>query len=268
MAWLACADSQAMRLSEKGRADMVTKFKLDNGNYLIPIELPGKSGKRTPEEEDAAKALIEGAKQEHPEAFVTAVKWGWRMFKAIVIEGNRELYETIVHEEDVVQKRKIRDDRCIISDGNGRTIRCPLRLPNPEYDPNKPTGEGNRKTIKNSCDGCPYNTFDRPDFTNQSLESMVVNSEEHEENIPARLKTEMQSDAERYDSACKEILDFIAEKYLDKLPDFTLRLSELSRSEIAKTLGKNTSSLYKMSKGLKQDLFNLLDSLWYLDINR
>ena len=170
MAWLACADSQAMRLSEKGRADMVTKFKLDNGNYLIPIELPGKDGKRTAEEEEAAKALIEGAKQEHPEAFVTAVKWGWRVFKAIVIEGNRELYETIVHEEDVVQKRKIRDDRCIISDGNGRTIRCPLRLPNPEYDPNKPTGEGNRKTIKNSCDGCPYNTFDRPDFTNQSLE--------------------------------------------------------------------------------------------------
>lgn len=247
---------------------MVTKFKLENGNYLIPIELPGGNGKRTPEEEDAAKALIEGAKQEHPEAFVTAVKWGWRVFKAVVIEGSRELYEAIMHEEDVVQKRKIRDERCIISDGNGHTIRCPLRLPNPEYTPDKPVGAGNRKTIKNSCDDCPYNTFDRPDFTNQSLEFMTCSSEDDDDDIPDKLKTEMQSDAERYISARKEILDFIAEKYPEKLQNFTLRFAELSRSEIAKILGKNTSSLYKMSKGLAQDILNRLNSTWYLDINR
>lgn len=247
---------------------MVTKFKLNNGNYLIPLELPGENGKRTPEEAEAAKAIIDDARLNHPDAFIAPVKWGWRVFKAVVIEGDRELYETILHEEDVVQKRKRSDERCIISDGDGHAVRCPSQLPNPEYDPTKPQGKGNRKTIMNTCDGCPYNNFDRPDLTTQSLDGMLATDEDDNEELPDALKVGMQREADRYLAARKEVLDMIAKKYPDKLPEFILRLAEWNPNEIAGKLGKNTSGLYKLGKGITHDLLELLDSLWYLNIHR
>ena len=247
---------------------MITKFEKENGNYNIPIELPGNYGKKTPEEIADTKAIIESVKQEYPDAVISTVKWGWRIFRAIVIEGDRDLYETIMHEEDVVQKRKSRDERCIISDGSGHAVRCPSQLANPEYDHGKPQGKGNRKTIMNTCDGCPYNTFDRPDFSTQSLEDMLATDEDDENDFPDALKAGIQRESDRYLAASKEVLDLIARKYPDKLPEFPLRLAEVKGSEIAKILGKNTSSLYKIGKGITNDLLELLDSLWYLNIKR
>ena len=257
-----------MGLSGKVRADLLTKFKIDDDRYLVPIEIPGQNGKRTPEETEAAKTLIDGIKQEYPGAFIAPVKWGWRVFMAIVIEGDRDLYRTIMHEEDVVQKRKRSDERCIISDGNGHAVRCPSQLPNLEYNPNKPQGKGNRKTIMNNCNGCPYNNFDRPDFTTQSLNDIVEMRDGDEEEIPDALKMGMQREADRYLAARKEVLDMIAKKYPDKLPEFTLRLAEWNRNEIAERLDKNPSGLYKLGKGITNDLWNLLDSLWYLSVHR
>lgn len=253
--------------SPETEAVMVSKFKIGDDKYLIPLELPGENGKRTPEEAEAAEALIAGVKQEYPSAYVSTVKWGWRIFKAVVIEGDRELYKTLIHEEDVMQKRKILEDRCIISDEAGKAMPCPPRLSNPDYDPSKPNDKDNPKTLKNSCEGCPYNTFDRPDFTNQSLEAMAEQAEDDDEDLPDRLKTTMQSESDRYLAARNEVLAFIAKEYPDRLLEFSMLLSEVKRSEVAKHLGKNTSSLYKISKKLKRDLWDLLDSLWYLNLN-
>lgn len=42
--------------------------------------------------------------------------------------------------------------RCNISAGNGKSKICPLRCPNPDYK----EGNGQAKTLANSCDTCPY----------------------------------------------------------------------------------------------------------------
>ena len=267
VAWLPCADNKAMRLSEKGRAVMVTKLDLENGRYLVPIKVL--SVDMTQEESEYVhNTLMPGLRANYPRCFIDTVKLGWKIFSAVVVEGDRNLYNAFVPDLDAEQKSELQDKRCIIPDGKGKTKRCPLRLPNPNFDPNRKEDEKtNPKTIKNSCEGCPFDTFDKPNYSMQSLEGLAWQNDDGEE-LPFEIGVSMDYEANRYIKARDEILALVAAKYPEKLDEFTLLLDGDNRKQVAETLNKNKSSVYKLGKGLKKDLLDLLDTLWYIDINR
>lgn len=246
---------------------LIRTFNLGNGRYRIPIELAvAKNGKLTEEEILANKINITRAEQYDKDSFIANVKYGWRIFKAIIIHGDETLFKLLIKEEDHIQKKYTSEGRCIVPNGRGGIKRCPLRLPNPYYNPKQPPAKNNPKTIKNSCDGCPFNTFDKPSFRNLNLEGMTTvdaygNLSKYE------IETSIEPDSDKFLAAREEILKFIATKYPEKLQIFTLLLDGLNRNEVAEELGINTSTLYKMGKSLEKDLLQLLEKLWYLDIN-
>ena len=268
VAWLPCADNKAMRLSEKGRAVMVKKFKVNNGKYLVPFALPGdEAGRMTAEEAKYANVFIDGMKQQYSRCFVDTVKLGRKTFKAVIVEGDKALFDFATADLSAEMKRDDYDKRCIVPDKKEGTKRCPLRLPNPNFDPNSKEDEKNNpKTIKNSCEGCSFDTFDRLNYSMQSLEGLAWQNDDGEE-APFEIGAPMDYEANRYIKARDEILAFIAAKYPEKLDEFTLLLDGDNRKQVAEMLNKNKSSVYKLGKGLKKDLLDLLDSLWYIDIN-
>lgn len=188
---------------------------------------------------------------------------GYRRFRAVLVPASQGVHDEIFHEEDNEQKRRRVDGRCLIKDENGKIKRCPERINNPDFDrvnnPDVP------QTIKVSCDGCIYNTLNKPDYTTESLDKSLDNENDACEEARA-LTTGIMPEDERYERARIEVLAMIAEKYPDKYERFDLQLAGENRSAAADELGINKSTLYKMPKGLKNDLINLLENLWYLDI--
>lgn len=188
---------------------------------------------------------------------------GYRRIRAVLVPASQEVHDEIFHEEDNEQKRKRVDGRCLIKDENGKVKRCPERIKNPAFDcvnnPDVP------QTIKVSCEGCIYNTLNKPDYTTESLDKSLDNEDDACEEARA-LTTGIMPENECYEKARIEVLAMIAEKYPDKYERFDLLLAGENRSATADELGINKSTLYKMSKELKKDLINLLENLWYLNI--
>lgn len=246
---------------------MITKYKLDNGNYLVPFALPGDgNGRMTEEEAMYAKVFIEGMKQQYPNCKVATVKWGWKTFKAVVVEGDKALFDFATADLDAAQKHEAFDRRCVIPDKEEGIKRCPLRIPNPKFNPKLKVSKSNPKTLKNSCEGCRYNTFDKESYATRYFDDMAYIDENGYEQ-PYEIEVPMLSDVERYNRACREVLNFIGEKYPDRLEEFTLLLDENNRKQVAEKLGKDVGNAYYMRKGLKEDLNDFLDTIWCIDIN-
>lgn len=244
---------------------MVTKLDLGNGRYLVPVKVLSMDMAQE-EAEYVHNTLMPGLQANYPRCFIDTVKLGWKIFSAVVVEGDRKLYDAFVPDMDAEQKREAQDKRCIISDGKGKTKRCPSRLPNPNFDPTRKEDEKtNPKTVKKSCEGCPFDTFDKPNYSTQSIEGLSWQNDDGEE-VPFEIGAPMDCEANRYIKARDEILALIATKYPEKLDEFTLLLDGDNRKQVAEMLNKNKSSVYKHGKGLMKDLLDLLDTLWYIDI--
>ncbi len=244
---------------------MITKLDLGNGRFLVPVKVLSKD--MTQEESDYVRnTLIPGLTAQYPQCFIDTVKLGWKVFSAVIVEGDRDLYDFYVSEMDAEQKREVQEKRCIIPDGKGSTRRCPLRLPNPNFDSNRKEDKvTNPKTVKNSCENCPYDTFDKPNYSNLSIEGLTRQNDDGEE-IPFEIGVPMESEASRYLKMCKAVLSLISTKYPKRLDEFVLRLDGANRKEVAKELKKNQSSVYKLGRHLEDDLNALLDTL--IDFNR
>ena len=247
---------------------MITKFKLPNGNYLVPFALPGdETGKMTEEEAKYAKVFIDGMKRQYPNCRVDIVKWGWKAFKAVVVEGDKALFDFATADLDAAQKREAYERRCIIPDKEEGIKRCPSRVPNPNFNPKIKASKTNPKTLRKSCEGCHYNTFDRESYATRYLEDMALIDENGCE-YPYEVEVPMMSEDDRYDIARKDILAFISEKFPDKLEEFTLFLDGYNRKQTAEKLGKDVGNAYYMHKKFKEALYEFLETLWCIDLNR
>lgn len=78
------------------------------------------------------------------------------MVPALKYEVDKETYLSYKREEWKQEDRFKQENRCIICGTNGKSRRCPIRIPNPNY-----TGApGETKTLAVDCDNCPYG-YDR-----------------------------------------------------------------------------------------------------------
>ena len=204
---------------------MVKNFRQEDGTYLYPMELAGKKCEedRMARAADIAQAKIEGYK-------VDWVKFGFRIFEAVLIPMSEEKFKELVRDEDNRQKAERVEGRCMISNGKGGLIRCPERIPNPLYGE-----EGQPKTLKNDCASCIYNTLDKLDYHTQSL-SRSGNFTEDGEEEDAEIPCGIASDGALYELYCEKVLQFVEEKFPDNLETMKLLLQDYSLSEAAKEL--------------------------------
>lgn len=232
---------------------MVKNFRLEDGTYLYPMELAGKKCEedRMARAADIAQAKIEGYK-------VDWVKFGFRIFEAVLIPMSEEKFKELVRDEDNRQKAERVEGRCMISNGNGGLIRCPERIPNPLYGE-----EGQPKTLKNDCASCIYNTLDKLDYHMQSLSrsgNFTEDGEEEDMEIPCGIA----SDGALYELYCEKVIQFVEEKYPDNLETIKLLLQDYSRSEAAKELNIHRNTPRNQVNAMKDELMEMLDGLFSL----
>lgn len=241
---------------------MITVFKQNDGSFIIPMELPEPSNNKDDVVNDRQEVIklakIMGLKIDY-------VKWGYRIFKAVLVPGTEEEFRAYIGEEDRRQKAQRVNGRCPVPDGRGGIMRCPERLQNPEYD--EKTNPDVPKTISNDCATCVYNTFSKPDYTTTTF-SKLEQTDEDGDVLPFEVEVGMMPDSWKFEMAKKIILDMVKEKHPERYDDMALRLEEYTRSEVADALDMNKSTVYKLGVDLTKDLYGMLDSLWFLDIDK
>lgn len=227
---------------------MVKNFRQEDGTYLFPMELAGKKCEedRAARAADIKKAKLDGYKVEW-------VKFGYRIFEAVLIPVTETEFKRLVRDEDNRQKSVRVEGRCMISNGSGSLIRCPERIPNPLY------GEENQ--LKNDCATCIYNTLDRLDFRTQSLShSGNFNEDGKEEDM--EIPCGIADNGELYEFYSEKVLAFVEEKFPDNLEMMKLLLQEYSRTETAERLGVHRNTPRNQVNAMKDDLMGMLDNLF------
>lgn len=230
---------------------MVKNYRLEDGTYLFPMELAGKKCEedRMARAADIARAKLEGYK-------VDWVKFGYRIFEAILIPMSEARFKELVRDEDNRQKAARVEGRCIISNGNGGLICCPERIPNPLYGE-----EGQLKTLKNDCFTCIYNTLDKLDYHTQSLShsgNFNEDGEEEDMEIPCGIA----SNGDLYEFYCEKVLQFVEDRFSDNVETMKLLLQEYSRTETAEKLGVHRNTPRNQVNSMKEDLTKELDDLF------
>lgn len=230
---------------------MVKNFRQEDGTYLFPMELAGKKCEedRTARAADIKKAKLDGYK-------VDWVKFGYRIFEAVLIPMSEERFKELVRDEDNRQKATRVEGRCMISNGNDGLIRCPERIPNPLYGE-----EGQSKTLKNDCATCIYNTLDKLDYRIQSL-SHSGNFNEDGEEEDVEIPCGIADNGELYEFYSEKVLAFVEEKFPDNLETMKLLLQEYSRTETAEKLGVHRNTPRNQVNAMKDDLMGMLDNLF------
>lgn len=99
---------------------MVRNYRQENGTYLFPMELAGRKCQedRTARAADILKAKLDGFSVDY-------VKFGYRIFEAVLIPVTEERFKDLVRDEDNRQKVVRIEGKCPISNGNGGII-CTL----------------------------------------------------------------------------------------------------------------------------------------------
>lgn len=230
---------------------MVKNYRQEDGTYLFPMEL---AGKKCEEDRMARAADIFTAKQEGYK--VDFVKFGYRIFEAVLIPVTEERFKIMVRDEDNRQKAARVEGRCPISNGNGGIIRCPERIPNPLYGE-----EGQPKTLKNDCATCIYNTLDKLDYHTQSL-SHSGNFTEDGEKEDMEIPCSIASNGDLYEFYSEKVLQFVEEKFPDNVETMKLLLQEYSRTETAEKLGIHRNTPRNQVNAMKEDLTKMLDDLF------
>nr|WP_302136465.1 hypothetical protein [uncultured Schaedlerella sp.] len=229
---------------------MVKNYRQEDGTYLFPMELAGKKCEedRAARVADVAKAKLDGYK-------VDWVKFGYRIFEAVLIPMSEERFKELVRDEDNRQKAVRVEGRCMVSNGNGGLIRCPERIPNPLYGE-----EGQPKTLMNDCSTCIYNTLDKLDYHTQSLSHSGNFNEDGEEDM--EIPCGITSNGELYEFYCERVLQFVEDKFPDNVETMKLLLQEYSRTETAEKLRIHRNTPRNQVNSMKEDLTKMLDDLF------
>ena len=230
---------------------MVTIFKQDDRSYITPLELPEGKYER--------QQMLEYAKNHGYK--VDWVKYGYRTFKAVLVPGSEGVYRTIINEEDMKQKMAQLDQRCLIPSDMGALKRCPLRVENPDYH-----GEdGEKKTIYNDCENCPYRDQEhRQTSAPESLSNSGELSEDGEptdEDIPVGIAPGGML-YEKYSGAIK---DYVREKYPSYYESIAMMLDGYKMKEINEKLHLNKNTVKLRIKRIRKELQEFIDNICIYD---
>lgn len=183
---------------------------------------------------------------------------------AILMEVDKETYEKHQHEVGKADDKAKREKRCMICGSNGKLIRCPIRVPNPEYndDSEKP------KTIANDCENCPYGYHHlfRPIKGDVVFSALDV---EDENGNTDPFEPESVSDplsADRYFELLEGLISYIKEKY-PKYPEYAefayLLGQEYEIKKVAAIMKKSDKTLYGWRKKLRPIFDEYIQTIAY-----
>lgn len=230
---------------------MYKNFKLNNGTYLYPMEIPRKGN--DPAEKMDRETVITDAKSKGYN--IAQVRVGGRTYEAVLVPVTEDVFWDLMRDDDKKQKSVRIDGRCMIGNGKGVLIRCPERVLNPRYGE-----EGQPKTLKVDCATCDKNTFDKPDFYMMSLSHSGAFNEDGEE-YNLEIPCGMASEGDLYEIYCRETKDFVKKNYPKNLNTMEKKLQENSDTETAKDLDIHRNTVRNQVNTMKEDLIEMLDNL-------
>ncbi len=185
----------------------------------------------------------------------TATVNGKEVFIDTPSEVQRQRYLEYIRDELNRQASSQQDGRCCIRAANGKTKRCPLRIPNPDYLP----GGTQPKTIPVKCEGCPYEPF-RQAHTVVELSCFDhegENGETEPYEVPAPNNYYAADD---YEKLAEEFVDFVKERNPKLAALAELKADEFNLTDAAKELGKATSTVDSQTRKLKELVLEFLDN--------
>lgn len=166
-------------------------------------------------------------------------------------EDGAQFYEEWKQEEWRQESQHRMENRCEICGSNGKSMRCPLRVKNPDY-----TGApGQKKTIAVKCEECPYgyNRLFRP--VNGKLNFSTLDVQDGEGNVDSfEPESKNYSDADIYIRLLKDLGDYVTEhypKYAKYVELINLLGSEYDMKTASQIMGKADSTLYDWVKRLR-----------------
>ena len=174
------------------------------------------------------------------------------MVPALKFEVDRQTYLDYKREKWNQENRFKQENRCIISGKDGKSKRCPLRIPNPEYE----GLPGQSKTLAVDCEQCPYgyNHSFRPIkgtvfFSSLELKDNDGNADPFDPVSPTSIPTDY-----AYFNLLSGLIDYVKEKH-PKYSDYTELLSllgqDFSVKEASDILQKPQTTLYGWLKKLR-----------------
>ena len=171
-------------------------------------------------------------------------------------EVDEETYYAYKREEWRQEDRFRQESRCIICGENGKSRRCPARIPNPNY-----TGAPDEtKTLSVDCENCPYgyHRLFRPVNGKVLFSNLSVTDNDGNTDLFESVTPDNYYSADNYYKLLSGLIDYINSNY-PKYSQYTELLSllgnELSMKEAADIMGKPQSTLYGFLKKAR-DLYD------------
>ena len=235
----------------------------DDYDYFFPMEVTSLA--------DKEKARLNGLE-------IGLARLGFRCFEAIffpckdeVIDENGKTvyldtpseiqhrrFLDLIQDEMNWQDRVKQDGRCPIPDGNGGVMRCPCRVPNPDFVSGRDEGK-KPKTLPVKCEGCIYEQF-RQAHTTVTFSCLDHEDEDGEMESYEAPAPNNYYEGERYERMREAFLEYVQE-HNDKLTDLASLLTlEFNRSEAARELDMATSTAASRRELLKDLCRQFLDS--------
>lgn len=239
---------------------METKVNIKNNKKYLYVQTTGEGIKQYREAGELAKAGVTISRMRVEGEWVPAFKFEVDENK----EGNDERYTEWKKDERRQDTQFRMENRCEICGSNGKSMRCPLRVKNPDY-----TGEtGQKKTLAVKCEQCPYgyNSWFRP--VNGKLYFSTLSVQDGDENVDSfEPKSGKYSEADDYIRLLKDLGDFVAEhypKYAKYVELINLLGLEYGMKEASRIMGKADSTLHDWVKKLRLIYEEFRDTIDYL----
>ena len=185
-------------------------------------------------------------------AFLGSMRKDGIIVPAIIYEVDAKTYYDYQRNEWKSDNRRLMENRCTVGGDNGKAIRCPARIPNPDY-----TGApGQTKTIAVDCEHCPYGNSDSYKplsgsvyFSTLSVTDSEGNSDPYEPEAPDDYYA-----GDRYLDLLYGLIDYIKENYPHRpeYADLTFLLGqEINAKEAADMMDTPYSTVLDWRKKLR-----------------
>ena len=226
---------------------METRVNVEEGKKYLYVETTEEGIKQFKNAPEAERAGIEISKMRVEGVWVPAFKFAVETST----ESGAQFYADWKQEEWRQESQYRMENRCEICGSNGKSMRCPLRVANPDY-----TGApGQKKTIAVKCEECPfgYNRLFRP--MNGKLNCSTLDVQDGEGNVDSfEPESKKYSNADTYIRLLKDLGDYVTEhypKYAKYVELINLLGSEYDMKTASQIMGKADSTLYDWVKRLR-----------------
>lgn len=180
---------------------------------------------------------------------------GSRRVNVIFVEGNKEQYDEVMNAYSRECKRRDRDRRCMVGNGNGRLIRCPERVMD------SMTGE----MVANCCKDCPYYySLDKKNYYTATFTDLSYENGDGELDVFEPATEHFQSEGERYELLLEHLAKYFYEMNATYYKVIVMAEKGFSQKMIGKAIGKDQAYVSKLLKRLKPIVKEFLYEQSYL----